>query len=90
MLDTQIQKMSSRVLDSLNSRYHDILEDTIRKYAQPPIKGEITAGKLKWRGIKLVTKGRAEYEKMERWVEQRGKRIGPVITFSGVIVPFTN
>ena len=29
------------------------IKDTLLKYAYPPIKGEITKGKIKWRGIDI-------------------------------------
>ncbi len=45
------------------------------KNMMPPLKGEITKGKLKWRGITLgVRKGFLEY-----WVMQRGKQISPTL-----------
>lgn len=45
--------------------------------AVPPIKGKITKGKLKWRGIKHVT----YYNNLvhEEWLEQRGRQISDKI-----------
>lgn len=40
------------------------------KNVVPPIKGDLTAGKLKWRGIKIYYDG-----KRFMWVTQRGKKI---------------
>jgi len=47
----------------------------LRTMAEPPIKGEITKGKIKWRGIKLIRQqiGIDFYS----WLEQRGKQISP-------------
>lgn len=54
------------------------MEDILRNYATPPVKGEITAGKLKWRGIRLCikTEGLFPFRDNVEWVEQRGKAIG--------------
>lgn len=43
-----------------------------------PIKGEITPGKLKWRGVKLVQT--REIGNYSMFIEQRGKRICEVIS----------
>jgi hypothetical protein len=47
------------------------------QFAQPPIKGEITKGKIKWRGIKAVDC----FETGEKWLEQRGKILGVKIKY---------
>ena len=39
--------------------------------AKPIIKGKLTKGKLRWRGIKMIK------QKNRVWIEQRGKRITP-------------
>lgn len=54
------------------------MEDILRNYATPPVKGEITAGKLKWRGIRLCVKAEGVFPFRDNveWVEQRGKAIG--------------
>ena len=51
---------------------------------EPPIKGEITKGKLQWRGIRLCSIDTNINHKMnfvgealsKYWIEQRGKKIG--------------
>ena len=47
----------------------------LRTMAEPPIKGEITKGKIRWRGIRLIRQqvGLDSYS----WLEQRGKQISP-------------
>ena len=47
----------------------------LRTMAEPPIRGEITKGKIKWRGIRLIRQqiGFDCYS----WLEQRGKQITP-------------
>lgn len=44
-----------------------------RTIMNPPIRGEITPGKLKWRGIKVKNDGDLY------WLEQRGKRFGSLL-----------
>lgn len=56
---------------------NDVLEMDTRDNANPPIKGAITKAKWKWRGLSLVSK-RTE-KGIEKWIEQRGKRISRVV-----------
>lgn len=58
----------------------DILESCLRMYATPPIKGAITKGKLKWRGIIMYIKNNG-LDPHETWIEQRGVQISPKITY---------
>lgn len=46
-----------------------------------PIKEPVTYGKLKWRGIKLVRTYHPSFTNTigETWLEQRGKRISPIL-----------
>jgi hypothetical protein len=55
-----------------------IFEKALRNNAIPPVKGEITKGKLKWRGLRLIhqQKGLDYYS----WIEQRGKQISPKVS----------
>jgi len=71
--------MNDGIIKSILNTTDKIIEDTLRKEAQPPIKGKITKGKIKWRGIKKVEK-RNEFHH-EEWLEQRGRQIGPKIVF---------
>jgi hypothetical protein len=50
------------------------LEKIVREYATPKISGEITKGKLRWRGLRLIQK--TGIAKDSYWIEQRGKIIG--------------
>ena len=49
----------------------------IEEFANPPIKGEITKGKIRWRGIKIVQVNNGF--QIIKWLEQRGKEISPKI-----------
>lgn len=53
----------------------EFLKSSLLKNVTPPIKRELTRGKLKWRGIKLMHQH--ETFKDIYWIEQRGERISP-------------
>ena len=66
----------------INKEQNSILELAVRNNSIPPIKGEITIGKIRWRGLRLINKKTTidmlnQYD--EIWIEQRGKRISPII-----------
>lgn len=64
--------------NEIRKNVNDLLEKTVRENSCPPIKGEITKGKLKWRSIKLCQ--RSTGNRLEQWIEQRGVKLGiPVI-----------
>ncbi len=75
-----LDDMHERMLQSLQGyKFRDerIKEEWLRnvlKDALPPIKGKITKGKLKWRGIKLYIHTGARSSMYE--VMQRGVRLG--------------
>jgi hypothetical protein len=60
-----------------------VFEKAIRENAVPKIKGDITVGKLRWRGIRIVQ--RNEFMKTYKWVEQRGYIISPKISTATII-----
>lgn len=69
------------VIESFNqqiaNKQNEIFEYALRNYAEPPIKGEITKGKIKWRGISIIhDNSNVSYK---TWLEQRGKRISQMI-----------
>lgn len=56
------------------------IDDIIMKHSQPPIKGELTGGKLKWRGIQLkITPSPNIVGPYYYQVFQREKQIGKTI-----------
>ena len=77
---TAVPKLDTTVMDQimLNSlrnsqeQLEQYLENTLRTLASPPIKGEITQGKLKHRGIKRVVQPSTGLS----WLEQRGTMLG--------------
>ena len=78
------QKIIRIFSDRINSDKLSHFEKILRSSeTNPPIKGEITKGKLKWRGIRLVKQDRCTHEAY--WLEQRGKQIGGSYTVSMII-----
>lgn len=79
-IDPNLEEMHERMRQSLQGyklRDERIKEEWLQnvlKDALPPIKGEITKGKLKWRGIKLYIHTGAINSMYE--VMQRGVRLG--------------
>ena len=79
-IDSNWEEMHERMLQSLQGyKFRDerIKEEWLRnvlKDALPPIKGKITKGKLKWRGIKLYIHTGARSSMYE--LMQRGVRLG--------------
>ena len=64
-----MQPIQENAQKELMFKINQSIEDELRTNAFPPIKGKITKGKLRWRGIIRVQDGKYQ------WVEQRGKRI---------------
>ena len=58
-------------------RESEFFEQHCRENALPKIKGDITAGKLKWRGVYVVVKPKGHLT--TKWLEQRGVQISPVL-----------
>ena len=86
--DDTIKSIQDSVADvhGLITRKHEQhLENVLRTKVKPPIKGEITKGKISWRGLRLIQcqKGRNFYS----WVEQRGEMVGDVFSFGCEISP---
>lgn len=70
-----ITAVESRFIQEQKKKEEEIFTTALRTMAEPPIKGEITKGKLTWRGIRLIRQqvGFDSYS----WLEQRGKQISP-------------
>ena len=83
MPSLNIADVISRLISEQQKKEEEIFTIALRIMAEPPIKGEITKGKVKWRGIRIV-----QYNdglKYTKWLEQRGKQISPKIVFTGTI-----
>jgi transcriptional accessory protein Tex/SPT6 len=47
-----VQPKFIQAIDEWNKFLSDTVNEHIKAHAKPPIKGEVTAGKLRWRGIR--------------------------------------
>ncbi len=74
-LASNIANVAQRFIDEVRRQEENLFTTALRTMAVPPIKGEITKGKLTWRGIRLIRQqvGFDSYS----WLEQRGKQISP-------------
>jgi len=78
----EVHKIVVDYTQKVCSEVDRILESALRNNAEPPIKGEITYNKIKWRGIRKIEQ--RFFDRTETWLEQRGKRISEkiIINFS--------
>lgn len=77
IMNSPAPKTNLRAMNDFLKKQPQILEDALLKNAVPPIKGQITGGKLRWRGIRLNRS--SDLVKMEEyvWITQRGVLISP-------------
>ena len=69
------EQINNKIISQYVERINNFIETQVREYAVPPIKVEITEGKLRWRGInlqKIMLPNMCE----ETFIMQRGKQIG--------------
>ena len=79
MTSLNIADITDRFIKEQSERQNAILEKAVRENAIPPIKGEMTKGKVRWRGLRMIHRGTGADGFTETWIEQRGKRITPII-----------
>ena len=77
-----IRDIMTSVVQDFTKSLNDKLEFITREYSVPPIKGDLTKGKCKHRGIRMCQQN-VSWDKVVYWIEQRGKQIGPKIEFNG-------
>jgi hypothetical protein len=90
-LNFDLPEMPNFNLDNIVNKFiqeqlkkeEEIFTSALRIMAEPPIKGDITKGKVRWRGIRIVQHN--DGFKYKKWLEQRGKQISPTIIFNGII-----
>ena len=70
-----IASVTQRFVAEMQKKEEELFTTALRTMAEPPIKGEITKGKIAWRGIRLIRQqvGFDSYS----WLEQRGEQISP-------------
>lgn len=76
-IDSILIELQNRIIKDVTKDINDKLEFIVLHFSKPKIKGEITKGKIKWRGLKFCT--RINGLSNEYWIEQRGKLIGQKI-----------
>lgn len=76
-----IQEIQSKLIAEILIKEDEFIEKYVRENAIPKIKGKITKGKLKWRGIKLC-QFEGNPNGTLKWVTQRGVQISPKIIIS--------
>ena len=64
---------------------NEFIERTVREHAVPKLKGEITKGKLKWRGLRLVYQN--QMNKTVTKVMQRDKVLGVLTENMAITLP---
>ena len=83
---TPAELMRDEVIHQALRKMNEWVEDILRNYAQPPIKGEITRGKIRWRGIRRCEMPDPQNPSaIINFLEQRGKRIGYPFTIEYTI-----
>lgn len=55
-LAKEMECMAAEYMGDYVKRVNDFIDETLRNKANPPIKGDLTPGKIRWRGIKLKFK----------------------------------
>lgn len=72
-LETQERIIQEQLIEN-NARLEDWLKNEVANATTPPIKGEVTRSKLKWRGVRMIVC-------VGKYVaaEQRGKEIARFI-----------
>ena len=70
-----IANVTQRFIAEVRKQEEELFTTALRTMAEPRIKGEITKGKITWRGIRLIRQ-RVGFDSYS-WLEQRGKQISP-------------
>ena len=74
----QMWKWEQDQHEQMVAHANKLLDMVIRHASErvtPPIKGKITPGKLKWRGMRLCSQNKG-HNGIYYWIEQRGKIVG--------------
>lgn len=70
----RIESQTKALIEDYEQFERCVFEEALRINANPPVKGVMTKGKLKWRGISISQQG------AERWLCQRGQQISPKVS----------
>jgi hypothetical protein len=75
---SEVESLQDKIIKEFQKKHEIWIEYTIRKFAYPKIRGEITDKKLKRRGIKL--KQWNGFVNITYWITQNEKQIGESFT----------
>lgn len=75
----ELDNITNKLISNIIEKEDEFIKNQL-KLAKPQIKGEITKGKLKWRGIKLIEIN--DFNGTTKWIEQRGKQIGERLQYT--------
>lgn len=78
-LYTELDTITNRLMSNIIQKEDEFIKNQL-KLVNPQIKGEITKGKLRWRGIKLIETN--DINATTKWIEQRGKQIGERLQYN--------
>ena len=78
-LYTELDIITSKIMSNIIQKEDEFIKNQL-KLVNPQIKGEITKGKLRWRGIKLIEIN--DINGTTKWIEQRGKQIGERLQYN--------
>ena len=73
-----------RITEEMCKSEEEWLEEIYRTKVIPPIKGKITLGKIRWRGLVICSQQDQDTAipngsiVQMKWVEQRGRKITPI------------
>lgn len=73
-----LSHLQDSIIKQVMNNQEKFIEDILRNHVKPPIKGEITKGKIKWRGLTIYND--IGYSKL--WVSQRGVKIPIIFDYS--------
>jgi len=78
--DAEMEALLSEITSGISKMANELLQAQLVPYLRAAgIKGEITKGKIKWRGVKLKVKCNGMREEYQ--LCQRGVDISPIIAF---------
>ena len=80
IFDNGIGKLSQIIINAYIKKVDDIFIASLRNNADPPIRGEITKRKIRYRGIELHKTDVGNFT-FQQQLFQRGRPISPVISF---------
>ena len=73
---TEMNEIINRAIIDRATQEAMIFEKALRTNSQPPIKDEITQGKIRWRGITM----KIDLTSGTKWLDQRGEQISDKIS----------